>query len=144
MIVGWRLCRAPFAALDGEGARCFGGRWNRPGRPVVYFADHPALAVLEVIVHLDVAPDDLPDDYVLLKVSLPEREDRAVASNGEKARDVGDAWLVGQRTPVLRVASALVSQADNFLLNPLHPAASETRVEASTPFRFDPRLLKSG
>lgn len=115
MIVGWRLCRAPFAALDGEGARRFGGRWNSPGRPVVYFADHPALAVLEVIVHLDVAPDDLPDDYVLLKVSLPEREDRAVASNGEPAR-----------------------------VNPLHPAASETRLEASTPFRFDTRLLRSG
>lgn len=141
MIVGWRLCRAPFAALDGEGARRFGGRWNSPGRPVVYLADHPALAVLEVLVHLDVQPEDLPDDYVLLRVALPEDGERGSATLGE-ARDIGDEWLESGRTPVLRVASALVPHAENFLLNPSHPAASAARAEASTPFRFDPRLFR--
>ena len=31
----YRLCRARFKALDGEGARLNGGRWNSPGRPIV-------------------------------------------------------------------------------------------------------------
>ncbi len=35
---------------------------------MVYLADHPALALLEVLVHLDVALVDLPDDYVMLRV----------------------------------------------------------------------------
>jgi RES domain-containing protein len=143
LTIGWRLCRAPFAALDGEGARRFGGRWNSPGRPAVYFADHPALAVLEVVVHLDVSPDDLPDDYVLLRVALPHPELRATASTAGATREAGDAWLSQRQTPVLRVASVLVPQADNLLLNPQHPAAAEARIEANTPFRFDPRLLKA-
>ena len=56
----WRLCRRPYADLTGDGARLAGGRWNRRGRAVVYLAEHPALAVLEVRVHLDVPLELLP------------------------------------------------------------------------------------
>ena len=56
MIV-WRLCRHPFADLKGDGARLYGVRWNSPGRPMVYLAEHPALAALEVRVHLDLPLD---------------------------------------------------------------------------------------
>lgn len=142
MIVGWRLCRAPFAALDGEGARRFGGRWNSPGRPLVYLADHPALAALEVLVHLDLSPEDLPDDYVLLRVQLPEATEPAAPVVGEDTRGIGDSWLDGRRTPLLRVASVLVPHAENLLLNPLHPDASGATIEQTVPFRFDPRLFK--
>jgi RES domain-containing protein len=44
----WRICRRPFADLSGEGARLYGGRWNAPGRPLIYAAESAALAVLEV------------------------------------------------------------------------------------------------
>jgi RES domain-containing protein len=44
--------------LGGRGAEKTGGRWNRPGRPVVYTATSIALARLETVVHLDAA--DLP------------------------------------------------------------------------------------
>jgi RES domain-containing protein len=143
VIVGWRLCRAPFSALNGEGARRFGGRWNSPGRPIVYLADHPALSVLEVLVHLDVQPEDLPEDYVLLHVILPEEVTSGAAPTDREARSIGDAWLEAGGTPVLRVPSVLVPQADNLLLNPRHPAAVGARIAASTPFRFDPRLFKA-
>jgi RES domain-containing protein len=48
------LIQAEYAAhaFDGEGARLYGGRWNSPGRPVVYTAGSLALAALEVLVHL--------------------------------------------------------------------------------------------
>ncbi len=62
----WRLTRAVHADLSGEGARRFGGRWNSPGRPLVYTAAEAALTVLEVRVHLDLPFELLPDDYVLL------------------------------------------------------------------------------
>ena len=61
---------APFADLSGEGARLYGGRWNSSGRAMVYAASDAALAVLEVRVHLDLPPDLIPDDYVLLKLDL--------------------------------------------------------------------------
>lgn len=68
----WRLCRAPFADLSGEGARQYGGRWNSPGLAAVYLAEHPALALLEVRVHLDIPAALLPPDYVMLAIEAPE------------------------------------------------------------------------
>ncbi len=44
----YRVCRRIYASLDGEGARRVGGRWNSPGRAVVYMAQSVALAVLDL------------------------------------------------------------------------------------------------
>ena len=80
MIQAWRAGRAAYADLAGEGARRHGGRWNSPGLPMVYLAEHPALAVLAVRVHLDLPPDLLPDDYVLMRVDLPDEPPEEVAA----------------------------------------------------------------
>ena len=42
----FRVCRARYARLDGTGAQLAGGRWNSPGRAVVYMAESIALAVV--------------------------------------------------------------------------------------------------
>lgn len=57
------------ARLDGEGARRVGGRWNSPGRAVVYMADSVALAVLENLVHM--RRDDFPVGYVVIRALIP-------------------------------------------------------------------------
>jgi len=67
----WRLARRPFDAIDGEGARLFGGRWNRPGLAVVYCAINLSLAVLEILVHLDVELREFPSDYVKIPIEIP-------------------------------------------------------------------------
>ncbi len=139
MIDGWRLCRRPFADLTGEGARRFGGRWNPAGWPVVYFADHPALAVLEVRVHLDLPHELLPDDYVLMRARLPTKP-TVIAEVPEQPAMAGQDWLRERRTPLLRVPSVLVPYAGNFLLNPEHPGARKASIVSTEPFRFDTRL----
>ncbi len=106
---------------------------------MVYAADHPALAVLEVRVHLDLPPELLPADYVMMRLTLPEGEE-ALAALPDDPREAGDAWLDGARSPVLRVPSVLVPAAANLLLNPAHPGAAAARIEAIDPFGFDPRL----
>jgi RES domain-containing protein len=136
----WRLCRRPYADLSGEGARLYGGRWNSAGRPVVYFAEHPALAALEVRVHLDLPFELLPNDFVLMHVTLANR---LIAHIGEMASptvSVGDAWLTARRSVALRVPSVLVSYSWNVLYNPRHPNAGHAHIEAIEPFEFDPRM----
>jgi RES domain-containing protein len=142
----WRLCRRPYADLSGEGARIFGGRWNSPGRPVVYFAEHPALAALEVRVHLDLPFELLPDDFVLMGVRLPDNLIAEIdnppgeAMSGLQTVAVGDSWLVQGRSAALRVPSVLVPYAWNVLVNPRHPDAVHANVTGIAPFHFDPRL----
>jgi RES domain-containing protein len=142
----WRLCRRPYADLSGEGARILGGRWNSPGRPVVYFAEHPALAALEVRVHLDLPFELLPNDYVLMRVALPDRliagidEPRGETMSGGQTVTTGDAWLAEGQSAALRVPSVLMPNAWNILLNPRHPDAALASVDGIQPFHFDPRL----
>lgn len=139
-MLAWLLCREPFAALDGEGARLYGGRWNTPGRPLVYAASEAALAVLEVRVHLDLPPDLLPDDYVLVTIDLDDLLAEDVAAMPTDPRAFGDNWLHTQRTPVLRVPSAIVPESRNSLLNPAHADSGRARIVGSRRFTFDRRL----
>jgi RES domain-containing protein len=140
MIV-WRLCRRPHADLTGEGARLFGGRWNSPGRPVVYLAEHPALAALEVRVHLDLPFELLPADFVLMQVEVPDNPNWLLAAD-EATVATGDTWLNQAASAVLRVPSVLVPHAWNILLNPRHPDAAHTSLRDVEPFGFDPRLWR--
>ena len=66
----YRVCRARYARLDGEGARLVGGRWNSPGRAVVYMAESVALAVLENLVHM--SRQDFPIGYVCVGAVIPD------------------------------------------------------------------------
>ena len=77
---------------------------------MVYFAEHPALAALEVRVHLDLPFELLPDDFVLMHASMPNRliELFAAATPPEDTVAIGDAWLTNARHAALRVPSALL------------------------------------
>lgn len=106
---------------------------------MVYLAEHPALAVLEVRVHLDLPPDLLPEDYVLMQADLPDAAE-VLKDMPADPRAFGDDWLRSRRTPVLRVPSVIVPGAANLLLNPRHPAAAAATTAPLQPFRFDQRL----
>lgn len=139
-MLGWRLCRRPYADLTGEGARLHGGRWNPPGHGVVYLAADPALCVLEVRVHLDLPLKLLPEDYVLMAVDLSNLAVERVPDLPTEPRAVGQDWLAAGRTPLLAVPSVIVPESANLLLNPAHPASSAARLHSLRPFAFDARL----
>jgi RES domain-containing protein len=136
----WRVCRAPYADLSGEGARLYGGRWNAPGRPMLYAAADAALAALEVRVHLDLAPDLIPDDYVLIEIDCGGLSSERVDVAPDDAQAFGDAWLAQRRTAALSVPSAIIPESRNILLNPAHPDASKARILSRRAFSFDRRL----
>jgi len=149
----WRLTRPPYApGLDGEGARLAGGRWNSPGRAVVYCSATLALAVLESFVHLPSVlrgTTRLPE-MTAVKLQLPETA--PITELGADAethlfdlaacRAVGDQWLAAGEALALSVPSAVVPEERNLLLNPLHPQVARIRVLAQDRFQFNPRLTR--
>lgn len=139
MLLAWRICRRPHADLTGEGARLIGGRWNSPGRPMLYMAATPELAALEVRVHLDLPPELIPGDYALMSVDLDGLATEEVAVLPADPAEFGDRWLKEQRTPVLRAPSVILPEAFNLLVNPLHPAGAG-RIHTIRDFAFDRRL----
>jgi len=112
---------------------------------MVYTAASPSLAVLEVLVHLDLPSELLPDDYQLLTVNVPD--DAPVSRivdpvlDDDACRQTGDAFLVDAAALALAVPSVVVPQERNVLLNPRHPDMGRVIVERSEPFRIDPRLV---
>ena len=142
----FRVCRAIHARLDGEGARRVGGRWNSPGRPVVYMADSVALAVLENLVHM--RRDDFPVGYVVIGAVIPNSvrvlalEEFRAGKQDVPSQTVGDRWIDSGRSAVLRVPSAVVPNEFIYLLNPRHSDFSLIVTEIAVPFRFDTRLFQ--
>ena len=152
MLRAWRIVKRRYLgrAFDGDGARRYGGRWNSPGRVAVYVSETRALATLEVLAGLQSAAP-IPA-YVLVGVEFPEElvmevERSKLRKNWDASpptsisKVVGDAWLDGAESVVLRVPSVVVSNEFNFLINPSHPDFRHIRIGEPEPLLFDPRLL---
>ena len=139
-------------ALDGEGARRVGGRWNSPGVAVVFTATHLSLSALEYLVHVDI--DEAPDDLVALGIEVPDdagerhlNTENLPANwqtmlHSEECRAIGDALAKGQESLVLRVSSIIIPEEDDLVINPGHPRAAEVRIVSERPFSYDPSLLE--
>ena len=56
---------------------------------------------------------------------------------------IGDAWVAGGRSPVLKIPSVIVPAEWNYVINPAHPDTANITIGPDQPVRFDPRLLKT-
>lgn len=152
---GHRLVKARRAseAFTGEGARLYGGRWNRPGIPMVYAAQALSLAALETFVHFTGEERgigfvafalDVPDECVevLAPRDLP-RDWRAEAPPAS-TQDFGSRWQREGRSVALAVPSVIVPSELCLLLNPAHADTRRVVVHYPDAFAFDARLLRKG
>lgn len=150
----WRIVkqRLADAAFTGEGAKLYGGRWNSKGTPLVYTAGSQALAMLEMLVHLD--SHEILGRFSLIEVTFDESlvhdlertripSDWRVDPPPAAVRAVGDRWVRDRVSAMLRVPSAIVEGESNYLVNPAHPEFANLRIASPKPFSFDPRLLKT-
>lgn len=144
-MVLWRI--SPFRDLNGEGGLLFAARWHVVGFPVVYLAESPAGALLEICANT--SADDAPANYTLLKVSGLDPSTENVDLDTlpldwtrrlEITQAIGTDWLGSDRSALLRVPSALVPETFNCLLNPLHPDATSFQIEHVYQYPFDLRL----
>ena len=153
MLTVWRLTTARFArsAFSGEGARLYGGRWNRKGVRLVYTAASQSLAMLEMLVQ----DEPLRARYVMIEARIPSAvtidrigvgdlptnwRDIAVR---EKLRAIGTEWVRKRTAAVLAVRSAVIAAETNYLLDPLHPDFRRIKIGKPRKFETDLRFIRT-
>lgn len=152
-ITSWRIVKKKFesSAFSGEGSRIYGGRWNSPGKKVVYTSESVSLALLEIAVHLN---SKLLEDFFLIPVTFEDSFVKKVdlkdlPKNWRKfpapvsLKRIGDLWYDKMNFPVLKVPSAVVTREFNYLLNTSHEKFRKILIGKPEIFEIDPRLIKS-
>ena len=136
---------------DGTGAALIGGRWNSPGKPVIYGSLSYSCALLEILAHANIGRipttqrfvvADVPDGVSVASYdeqSLPAGWD---SENSNSARAFRDQWLKEGRAAVLIVPSVIARLDRNALVNPLHPEANQLMVTAPEKIIWDKRLFE--
>jgi len=147
----YRISKPAFIAtsLSGQGAAVYPGRWNSLGVRLAYTAGSAALAMLEMLVHVDkedapiglrLLSFDVPDDAIEVLAALP------IGWNGlpysAAVRAVGDAWIAASRSLALSVPSAIARYERNLLINPAHPRFADIALIADDDLVLDARLLQ--
>lgn len=141
----WRISN--FADLNGNGGIMFPARWHNAGRPILYAAQSPAGALLEILVHLD--REDMPDNFQLLEIedddaSMEPLESAALRDGWRDdhsiTRAIGDDWLAGARSLAMHVPSIFAPRTSNTLLNPKHADAPRMRIVSIESFPLDDRF----
>lgn len=137
-----------YPVFSHEGSRLFPGRWNTPGSPMIYCAEHYSTAMLEKLVH---GSGQMPPNQHSVEISIPpgvtyeqvtvhslsgwDHQDRQVC------RDFGQAWFDEQRSLLLLVPSIVARMERNVLINPFHPDFVKVSHELAEPVRWDVRLF---
>jgi RES domain-containing protein len=146
----FRIADRRHPVWNGTGAMLVGGRFNSPGRPVIYGALTFAGAMLEVLVHARIGKvpkthvwveAQVPDDVAVethTADALPEGWDRP---SPEIAREFGNRWLEECRSAVLIVPSVVARAEFNALVNPAHPDAAKILVSTPQQVVWDERLF---
>jgi RES domain-containing protein len=144
----YRIADSRHSPESGEGARLHGGRWNSPGRAVIYACETQTGAILEKLVHTN---GHMPKHQVCVTYEAPNAlkavsvEPDAVPGWNRPdmvvSRAVGDAWLAAGESAILRVPSVVFSVERNVLLNPAHADFARVRVMETEPVRWDERLF---
>jgi RES domain-containing protein len=147
----FRIADRRFTIFDGTGARITGGRWNSPGRPVIYAAETFAGAVLEVLVHSNLGK--VPKTHASVEITIPDGISTEVVSSdtvaGWDAEDQivsrvhGDRWLEELRTAVLLTPSLVTRGRErNVVLNPEHPEFKRITASKAEDVVWDERLFR--
>jgi len=135
--------------LSGRGAYLYGGRWNEHRIHALYCSTSRPLAVLELLVHRSgglLSLDDImmielavPDDCIvdMYSATLQLLADDDVQAQELLCREAfDDISVVG-----VRVASAVLPQESNVILNPRSDFHKGLTIIDEYPIRVDSRLL---
>jgi RES domain-containing protein len=144
----FRIASRRHPAFDGTGAAEYGGRWNSPGRPVIYAASSLSLALLEQLAQTGTG--HLPSDQVCIEITIPDAVGVETgdgsdipgwdAADRRASRVFGDRWLTEARSCVLLIPSVIVPTERNVAINPAHAEFARIKASAPRPLKWDERL----
>jgi RES domain-containing protein len=147
----FRIADRRFPVFDGTGAGIVGGRWNSPGRPLIYATQTFSSAMLEVLVHSNLGR--IPKTHVVIEINIPDGVFVELlhglnlagwdAEDHTSSRHFGDLWLREERSAVLLVPSIITKGREhNVLINPEHREFA--RISATQPedVQWDARLFQ--
>ncbi len=152
MALVYRAIRQKYAAypLDTTGTRLNGGRWNPPGSGILYTAEHSALALIEILVHMPQVPyADLPR-YRLVGLEIPDNSLHLLTADQlppywndnsyGRSQYILSNWLAEPDVLAIGVPSSVLPDGINYLLHPAHALYSAIRVVSEKSLLIDPRL----
>lgn len=151
MAIVYRVIRRKYAAkpLDIAGTRLNGGRWNPAGIGILYTAEHPALALLEILVHMPRLPYAELPEYRLFKLYIPDSQRILLADElpdfwndktYAKSQFILSDWLSNPDVLALGVPSSVLTTGINYLLHPEHPTFADIQIIDDKPLIIDTRL----
>ncbi len=153
-LVAWRIDAKKHADTwdSGEGSFIGGGRWNSPGRRIVYCSFDPAVTILEVAAHktfktLDTVPHILTWLVVMLSAcdkvfvvrpeDLPNKNWLTSSTSSKGQRDFGDDLLA--KHPFVVIPSVPAAHSWNLIFDATI-AKGMYKLVNQEPFGLDTRL----
>lgn len=135
--------------LSGFGAFQYGGRWNSKGVRMLYLADSPSLALLEVLVHIPNFEVETP--YSLLTVEIPDNipiaptpplpKNWQLSPPPTEIQEIGNQFIANNKFLLMKMPSCIVPMCSTYLVNPLHPDSEKISVIKVEVITIEPRLL---
>ena len=133
--------------ITGTGAFLYGGRWNDPGKYLVYTAENNVLAAFEVALRVPL--EHISKNYVMVPIEIPDKTEvmepalpRQWHLKMEITRSIGEKFVNERKYLMMKVPSALISDSFNYLINPNHALIKKVTVLDARPILFDKRLLE--
>ena len=126
------------------------GRWNSAGNKVLYAAESIPLAFLENMVRRQGV--GFNNDFQIMFISVPDPvsvEEVIITDLGPTWREpndcsaclpIGDKWFHNAKSIALKVPSAVMPEAFNYVINTMHPDYKKVVLVGTTNLVPDPRI----
>ena len=124
---------------------------NSIGVALLYTGENRALCTAEIAVHTPLGIT--PQDYYLISIELPKTkiEEIQLVELSKKwktfphqqfTKKFGNDFVKRNKALILKVPSAVIQGAFNFLINPSHKKFKTVKIIKIEPFEFDKRLFE--
>jgi len=150
----YRISRPEFAQdLSGEGARLYGGRWNKKGMRMLYTSESASLALLEILAHFPSGKVLMPLSLITISIEsdlIFEPEVSLLPADWQAfpcpaaCQNFGSGFLQEGKFSIARLPSVLMPKDFNYLINPEHKGISAMEILEVETFFPDNRLIPQG